>query len=256
MYADDVQLILGCHINQLTEYVAKLNQDLSKVHQWATANGLSLNPRKSKCLLIKKRRSLQANDFNIVLNNEPIEIVSSARNLGIVFNDTLTWSHHINSVVGQTYAKLRSLWQTQYFTPRNIKILLAKVYILPGLLYGCELFASCDSASKRKLNVIFNNVIRYVYGLKRYDHVTQFWSLLSLLFLHKIIYSRKPFYLFEKLSFNRSNRGKLIIPPQRRSLVSEWQFFIHAVRLWNTLPHNIQLLSNAISFKKNIFETN
>lgn len=266
MYADDVQLILGFPINALVEYVAKLNNDLSKIHCWATANGLCLNPRKSKCLLIQKRRSVRTCDLNILLNNEPIQIVSHSKNLGIVFNDKLTWSNHINAVVGQTYAKLRSLWQTQYFTPQYIKVLLVKSYIMPGLLYGCELFANCDSVSKQKLNVIFNNVIRYVYGLKRYDHVSQyshslygvsFGNLLNiraLILLHKIIYTGKPFYLFRKIKFNRSNRGRNIVPLTRRSLVSDWQFFIHAVRLWNSLPHHIQLLSNANTFKKNIFD--
>lgn len=265
MYADDVQLTLGFPINALTEYVAKLNNDLSRIHCWATANGLCLNPKKSKCLFIQKRRSPQICELNILLNNEPIVIVSHSKNLGIIFNDKLTWSHHVNAVVGQTYAKLRSLWRTQYFTPQNIRVLLVKSYIMPGLLYGCELFASCDSVSKQKLNVIFNNVIRYVHSLKRFDHVSNFshslygvsfenlLNIRTLAFLHKIIYTGKPSYLYQRIQFNRSNRGRKIVPLTRCSLVSEWQFFIHAVRLWNSLPYDIQLLSNANTFKKNIF---
>ena len=67
--------------------------------------------------------------------------------------------------------KLRSI---QYFTPLNIRRLIDKCYLLPGLMYGRELFASYDSVSKEKLNVIFNNIVRYVYGLWRYDHVFRF----------------------------------------------------------------------------------
>lgn len=138
---------------------------------------------------------------------------------------------------------------------------------MPGLFYGCELFGNCDSSSKRKLTVVFNNIVRYVYGLKRFDSISQFSTLLygvslqkllnikTLVFLHKIIYTQEPRYLYRKLEFNRSNRGKKIIPFTRQSLVSEWQFFIYAVRLWNSLPHNLQIISNANKFKKNLFNT-
>lgn len=265
LYADDVQLLLSCPLNSFKVFVDKLNVDLAKIYQWATANGLCLNPRKSKCLIVQKRNHVPVNECNIILNNERIEVVSHAKNLGIYFNNKLTWSNHINVIVGQTYFKLRSLWQTQSFTPLKIRIMLAKSYIMPGLLFGCELFGNCDSNSKRKLNVAFNNIIRYVYGLKKFHSVAQYATLLygisleklmnikSLVFLHKIIYSKQPTYLFGKIKFNRSPRGKNIIPFVHKSLVSDWQFFVHAVRLWNSLPSEIQILSIANKFKKNVF---
>ena len=73
-----------------------------------------------------------------MINNEQIEIVKSSKNLGIVLNNNLTWSHHINALVGQVYVKLRTLWSVQYFTPLNIRLLLAKTYLIPSLTYGCE----------------------------------------------------------------------------------------------------------------------
>lgn len=240
--------------------------DLLRIYDWATANGLIINPNKSKCLVVHSRFLDSCNlNLDITLKDNKIEIVSQAKNLGIILNKSLTWSNHINSVVGQAYSKLRSLWSTQSYTPLQIRVLLAKSYIIPGLLYGCELFANCDSSSKRKLNVIFNNITRYVYGLKRYDSVHRFSRSLYgisleyllktkiLIFLHKIIYTRKPLYLFRKLNFTRSNRGRKIIPLIHRSLVSEWQFFIYSIRLWNSLPHNIQIISSANEFKSQIF---
>lgn len=151
---------------------------------------------------------------------QPIEIVKSAKNLGITVNNSLTWSDHINYACGRTFAMLRTLWQTQHCTPTNIRTLLAKTYLMPILLYGCELFASCDTRSIRKLNVIFNNIVRYVYGLKRFRSVSHvspqlygisFDNLLKtrvLIFLHKIIYTNEPEHLHERLRFSRYSRGK------------------------------------------------
>ena len=67
---------------------------------------------------------------------------------------------------------LRTLCATQKFTPFKIRMLLAKSFLLPTLLYGCELYANCDSSDKSKLNKIFNNITRYVFCLRKFDHVS------------------------------------------------------------------------------------
>lgn len=265
MYADDVQLYLSSPVYSMDDAIEKINADLSNIFRWAAANGLCLNPNKSKCLLIRKKTINPVLNSEISINNQRIEIVSSIKNLGVVFNSNLTWSNHVNSLSGQTYGKLRALWSTQYFTPIKVRILLAKAYLIPGLIYGCELFASCDADSKRKLNVLYNNITRYVYGLRKYDHISPysknlfgvtFENLLkirTLILMHKIIYTETPSYLYNKIRFARSNRGKKLIIPRHKCLVSEWQFFIRAVRLWNTIPSNQQTNSNAQLFKQFLF---
>lgn len=265
LYADDVQLYLSSPLHLIKECIAKLNSDLNKIQRWAMANGLFLNPLKSKCLLIHKRSANIEISDDIVIDNQPMSIVSTAKNLGIVFNGNLTWTNHVNSLVAQTYAKLRSLWATQSYTPLNIRLLLAKSYIIPGLIYGCELFANCDSASKHRLNVIFNNIVRYVYGLRRFTPTSSFSSniygvsfdcllkIRVLLFIHKIIYTKTPKYLSDKIRFAKSNRGKKLILPRHQSLVSEWQFYLNATRLWNQLPPNLQLTSNVTHFENQLY---
>lgn len=267
MYADDVQLHLSSPVASIKENVEKLNSDLNNVHLWATENGLCLNPLKSKCLLIHKKTVVPLIEDNILIDNKKIDIVQTARNLGVVFNSNLTWANHISTLVGQIYVKLRTLWSVQHFTPINVRILLAKAYLIPSITYGCELFSNCDSISKRKLEVLYNNIIRYIHGLKKRDQVSaysktiygvtfgSFLKIRVLLFLQKLIYTQKPDYLFEKISFARSARGKRIILPKFRCLVSEWQFFITAIRLWNALPYNQQTNNNAISFREYLFNS-
>lgn len=271
MYADDVQLYISCDVKSVGKCIETINQELQIINIWASSNGLSINPQKSKCIVIKKRSTLINEIPNIFLNNKKIQIVESAKNLGIVINNELTWNSHINYACGRTYSMLRSLWRTQHCTPPKIRMLLVKTYLMPTLLYGCELFASCDSLSKNKLNVLFNNIVRYVYALRRYDPSSSttisispfstqiygipFGDMLKsrvLCFLHKIIYTQEPDHLFNRLRFSRSNRGKMINTIQHRSLMSEWQFYVYAVRLWNSLPHKTQLISNAKIFQKNI----
>lgn len=201
----------------------------------------------------------------ILLNKEEIQVVDKGKNLGIVFNNTLSWKDHITIATGKTFGMLRTLYRTQAYTPQHIRELLAKTYLLPKLLYGCELFVNCDSWSKRRLNVAFNAIIRYVYKIKRYERISEsakklygvcFQDLIqirSILLLHKIIYTKEPSYLYDKIKFGISQRGLTIIPVERRYLVSDRQFFINTTRLWNSLPAFIQRTSNTVMFKKSLF---
>lgn len=102
------------------------------------------------------------------------------------------------------------------------------------LLYGCELFSGCDSVSNRRLNVMFNNISRYVYGIKKYDYISNYntklygvslenlFKIKTLILLQKIVYLKYPIYLFDRLTFARLNRGNMLITQRHRTLVSHW----------------------------------
>ncbi|XP_075158111.1 uncharacterized protein LOC142231387 [Haematobia irritans] len=263
MYADDVQLYASCDITFLNDYVAKISDDLSSIHRWAKGNGLSLNPKKSKMILIRKR-SLNVGEFNLFLAGERIESVNKAKNLGIIFNEFLDWTDHISVVCGKIYGLLRNLWATFTFTPFNIRMLLAKSYLIPTLLYGCEIFAGCNTQDFKKLKTTFNSITRYVFGLKRFDRVSPYNSQVlkmpfdkylifrTVTFLHKIIVTMEPTHIYNHLTFCRSNRGRNICQIPHRSMISERQFIIRAIRLWNQVPNDIQTIHNTGKFKRHL----
>lgn len=264
MYADDVQLYASCNLESMNECVTNINHDLFLINDWALKNGLCLNPKKSKCIVIYKKKIDPSIIPKLTLNGLNIVSVDTTKNLGIIFNKNLTWNDHINCTVGRVYGMIRTLWVTQYFTPYRIRILLAKTYLIPTLLYGCELFANCDSTSRQKLNVLYNNIARYIFGLKRSDHISSFskqifnltfdnlLKLRSLLMLHKIIISKEPKYLYERLRFLRSNRSNQLIQLKHTQLNSERQFYINSIRLWNSLPNTLQAITNPVQFKSKL----
>lgn len=262
MYADDIQLYLSSTKDSIVSKVNELNSDLEKIFIWASANGLKINPNKSNFLIICKNSIRPEGEIDISIGGARIKQVNTARNLGVTFNWTLTWSDHISQACGRVYSKLRSLWATQYFTPLSIRTLLAKTYLLPTLSYGSEIFSGCSSCDMRKLNTTYNNIVRYVYGLKKFDRVTpfsrrfmqlpfnKFLNMKCLIFLHNIIVKKEPEYLYDRLKFARSQRGRYIIQLRHRNHASECQFFIMSIRLWNQLPNYLQSTDNAIKFRK------
>jgi len=264
MYADDIQLYVSCDKTDICSGVNILNLELQRVGAWATLNELEINPRKSKCLLIYKKPINYNSLPEVVINDSTIEYVSKAKNLGFIFNNTLSWNDHIISASGKVNGMLRYLWPTQYFTPLRIRLLIAKTYLLPILLFGCEVFANADSIHKQKLKVAYNNIARYVFNLRRFDHVSEYAHKLNntsfenlvntkvLQFVHKLVFSGEPIYLAERLRFTQSRRNNDIVLPRHSCLLSERQFLIHGIRLWNSLDNNTQQISNAINFKKKL----
>ena len=96
---------------------------------------------------------------SIHINNMNINIVECVTNLAIILYKQLNWSAHNQAM-------------TQYFTAIHIRVLLTKTYLLPTLIYGYELFASCDAVSGSRLNVTFKNIARYVFGIKRNSSIS------------------------------------------------------------------------------------
>ena len=175
---------------------------------------------------------------NVILNDCIIEYIDKVRNLGLIFNRK-PHHDHITSIVGKVYGMLRTLWVNQCYTPVKIRTMLVKSYLLPTLLYGCEMYANCDYYDKSKLNLLFNNITRYIHNLKKFYHVSafsikifsmSFEDLLKyrvLIFLQKIIANKEPSYLFNKLCFLTSTRHSNNLRSIRvKYLVSERQFFV------------------------------
>lgn len=265
LYADDVQLLCSTNLLNIRICLQNINEDLKNIDHWALSNGLHINPSKSKCIFFSRNKTFVLPDeFSLKIGSSKISFVLTSSNLGVIFNGQLSWTNHINSAVGRVYGMLRNLWAVKSATPFHIRLLLAKTYLIPVLLYGSELFQSCDSSDFRKLKVTYNNIARYVFNKKSNDRISNFSYMIfnmkfenvlkfkPLMLFHKIIYSKEPDYLFERIKFGQSSRKKIVTPIMFKFLISERQFFISATRLWNNLPSSLQLISNAFRFKKEL----
>lgn len=261
MYADDVQMYKSCPLGLIEDCVCVINEDLEKIVSFSERNGLFLNPSKSKCIIISKKPVDSSNYPQISLNGTAIEYVDTAKNLGMVFNRTLTWDTHINAAIGKAYGVLRTLWPTQYYTPLKTRLMLAKTLIIPILIYGCEVYCNCDYNSRRKLNVAYNSIARYIYGLKRYDRISSFSKAIynlsfdnlirykTLVLLFTIMHTHQPCYLFARLQMSSSIRSQQLIQFRSSCLTSERQFFVNAIRLWNCLPRNMKRIGDLRCFR-------
>jgi len=260
-YADDLQIYLSRRTGLIEDLAIRINEDLKKINDWAAQNQLLLNPVKSCVLPISKFIIDFSSIPPLFIGDSQLQFVNKTVNLGFVLNSSLTCADHINSVVSKIYYTLRNLRRSADFTPQETKLCLVKQLIMPFISYAETVYPCLDAASMHKLQVAFNSATRYVFRLSRFDHVSRWntkvlgcslenhFKIRNCIFLHKIIQTKTPPYLFDKLRFAVSSRSANLIIPKYKYTVSERLFFVNAIRLWNSLPVSIRSISESGKFK-------
>ena len=273
-YADDTQLYFSTKFSDLTSKLNALNKELQNIHEWCVSHGLKINPAKSAHMIItSKGMHKLVQDFNLDLRigNSPIPRVNSAKNLGIIVNQTLSWDEHILTQCHKSYGLLRNLYRFGHGLEIQCKLKLVQLIIWPlfdycDYVYGTNLSAHLN----RKVQLVQNATIRYIFGLRRWQHILPYLNQHNILtmnnrrllhylsFIRNILINGRPEYLLTLLR-NRNNihlhntrsSGRFDIP-RHSSTVCEAAFSISASRAWNALPDTIKTIANPIKFKSQI----
>jgi len=254
-YADDLQIYLSGMRGNVAGLATKVNLELAAILNWSRTNGLLLNPRKSQAMLIIDRNSPQ-NLPQILLGTDSIEWSSSVKDLGIFVDSRLNFSRHVSEVCSKVYTALHRLRLLKYLTPRHVRLKLCKSLILPLFYYGAVFCSNLRERDARRLEVAFNSCIRYVFNLRRFDHISShrdtllgmpfkcFLRLRLHVFFFKLIKSGCPSYLFSDLVRGSPRTLNYIMPVggfRRAVLVS-------GMRLWNALPFHIKESQSVATF--------
>ena len=98
MYADDTHLTYAD--NDICSIETSLNQDLSNINRWLIANKLTLNMTKTEFRLIGSRQKLNSlSAFPVLeINGTQLNRVNFTKSLGVLIDENLTWSNHINAI--------------------------------------------------------------------------------------------------------------------------------------------------------------
>ena len=78
---------------------------VTDVERWSNVNKLQLNADKCKEMVIDFKRQKQQFDA-ITINSEELELVSSAKVLGIIISSSLQWVDHVNEVIKKANKRL------------------------------------------------------------------------------------------------------------------------------------------------------
>jgi len=172
-YADDIVL--------LAPSWRGLQSLLDVVVQQSTAIDLSLNVRKSVCMVFRPRERSK-----VVLTSFPclnaggnsLQYVSSFKYLGHIINDCLRDDDDIQREIKNMFVRTNILKRKFAKCSQVVKVVLFKAYCV--CLYDASLWNYFNIGSVNKLRSCYNRCIKIFFGYKRRDSLTNILLTLGL----------------------------------------------------------------------------
>lgn len=214
-YADDTQIYISGKINKINEMVEKINNDLTSIAKYSTDNCLKLNTKKSHYIIIgstiNMKKLEKVNIPTVIMNKIPIERKTHVRNLGVIFDENMSFLKHVNSTISKSFLKLKQAYRFKKILSRESRIKIVESYILAQFNYCDILLLNISKQLSDKIQKFQNTCIRFILDLKKYDHISDSFRQLGFLkmenrrklhalsFMHKIINKKAPKYLCNKI---------------------------------------------------------
>lgn len=275
LYADDLHIYVQTPDHLIDQGIAQLSKSTKIVVSWAESNGLTLNIKKTKaivlgsCKTIKIFKKLDIPKININMNGDCIPFVEQVTCLGVIIDNTLSWRSQIQQVTKKVNRVLYGLRIIRPCTSQSLRKRLVETLVMPILDYCSVVYSDISKQLVDQLQRLSNTSIRYIFGLKRQEHITPYrrrlnWMQITTrmdyfasLTMYKIIRMKQPPFLaplFKPYIRDRPTRGPrkdLEIPPATHNWGVQ-SFQIKYAKFWNKIPPCIRDLPSFNQFKKSI----
>uniref|UniRef100_A0A674MAK8 Reverse transcriptase domain-containing protein n=1 Tax=Takifugu rubripes TaxID=31033 RepID=A0A674MAK8_TAKRU len=229
-YADDTQLYLSMKPEE-TEQLVKLQTCLKDIKSWMSSNFLLLNSGKTEVMVCGPEPLRDRSENIITLDGVSLTSSLSVRNLGVTFDQNLSFNSHIKTISRGAFFHLWNITRIRKLLMRHNAKKLVHAFVTSRLGYCNSLLSGCPNNSLRSLQLIQNYAARVLTGMDKRDHITPIMASLhwlpvkfriifkTLLLTYKVLKGLAPSYLEELVTPYQPNRplrsqnaGLLVVP--------------------------------------------
>ncbi len=268
-YADDTQLYLSFQPDDPT-VAARIAGCLADISAWMKEHHLQLNLAKTELLVVPATPTLQ-HDFSIQLGTSIITPSTSVRNLGVIFDDQLTFKEHIAKTARSCRFALHNIRKIRPFLTEHAAQLLVQALVVSRLDYCNALLAGLPANTIKPLQMIQNAAARLVFNEPKRTHVTPLFISLhwlpvaarikfkTLMLAYRTTTGSAPSYFHSLLriyipsrSLRSASERRLVVPSQRGSKSLSRTFSFTIPGWWNNLPTPIRNAGSLSIFKQQL----
>lgn len=196
------------------------------------------------------------------INDNQINTVNVAKNLGLFLDSKLRFHEHIARTVKKCYSALKILYTNVSIINFKIRKKMVETLVLSIINYCITVYYPClDKITQYRLQKIQNSCCRFIFGLKKFDRVSEKINQLGWLnisntfnlhmsvFVHRLFLTSSPSYLREKLIYRREiHNVNIRFPstlslPKFRSAIFTRSFTYNACTIYNTLKNEFKSCS-------------
>jgi len=275
MYADDVQLYVHSTPANINEAIRLLSLDIDNVINYFQNHNLILNVEKTQAIIIGYGQNLKNVYSNhspsLVINDKNIPFMKTVKNLGVIFDETLSWGPQTIALVKNVFGTLAQLRRNVDFMPMHIRKLLINALVFSRIDYSVPLLTDGFQYNIDKLQRAQNAAVRFISYIARHHHITPLYLSLRILkieqriklkvsvYIWKIMKTQRPVYLYN-LFINLTNLNKrstrlcssIITIPTHRTSKYKKSFVVTACRAYNDLKIYDLLNLSFVTFKKKL----
>ena len=275
-YADDIQIYLSFKptMSSLSSAVAKLEACLEDLRSWLISNGLKLNDDKTEFLLFGTKHMLRKVDYqscHIHIGTTCITPTKTARNLGVIFDQEMSFLNHITHVQQTVRYQLRNLSFIRKCLSKSAAEILIHALISSRLDFANSLLYNLPKRDVTKLQRLQNSAARLLTLTKKSESISPILHSLHwlpvdkriifkiLLLIHHSVYSLSPTYLRNSIpkyiptrNLRSSSDTLLLQIPRIKHVWGERAFSVMGPKLWNELPLQLRQLSQTEKFKSQL----
>ena len=270
-YADDTQLYLSMKPDE-TNQLTKLQACLKDIKTWMTCNFLLLNSDKTEVIVLgpKHLRNTLSNDI-ATLDGITLASSTTVRNLGVIFDQDLSFNSHIKQISRTAFFHLRNIAKIRHIMSQKDAEKLVHAFVTSRLDYCNSLLSGCSNKSLKTLQLIQNAAARVLTRTRKRDHISPVLASLHwlpvksriefkiLLLTYKALNGQAPLYLKELLvpyyptrALRSQNTGLLVVPKVSKSRMGGRAFNYQAPLLWNHLPVSVREADTLSTFKSRL----
>ena len=257
---------------QETNQLTKLEACLKEVKTWLTHNFLLLNSDKTEVIVLgpKHLRNTLSDEIG-TLDSITVAPSTAVTNLGVVFDQDLSFNSHIKQISKTAFFHLRNIAKIRHILSHKDAEKLVHAFVTSRLDYCNSLLSGCTNKSLKALQLVQNAAARVLTRTGRRDHVSPVLASLHwlpvkfriefkiLLRTYKVLNNQAPSYLTELIvpyhparTLRSKDAGLLVVPRISRCRMGAKAFSYQAPLLWNRLPLSVRDADTLSTFKSRL----
>ena len=159
LFADDTSLLSS----NKSQIIARDELEIQLTHlaTWCSQNKLTVNLRKTKCMVFGTKSMTKSSKIQkIRINDTELDFVDTYKYLGIILDKSLTFNKHVQQCINSVSHKLFLLSKIRSYISEHMAITIYKTLIVPYLDYGDVLFINASRELLNKLQRLQNKCLR------------------------------------------------------------------------------------------------
>jgi len=129
--------------------------------------------KKTQLMLLGSQQNLRnAPTVTVKFREQQLTPCSETKNLGIIFDRTLSWDSHVSLVTKRCFGILAGLSHLKHCLPASVLTTLVNALVLSQVRYCLSVYGNGTSTNLSRIQKIINYSAKVIFGSKKFDHAS------------------------------------------------------------------------------------